>query len=140
MKKVTLTISASIVPWISNAQSFREALVDSNMLKIGIAVICLGLAMLFILEMFRRFFDYQIKSKALELRVPEELATAVLADKPGEKRRASIKWSLIFAGLGLGMTLINYTRPWGTHSLAIIAFSLAAAFFGYYGYIRFSEK
>ena len=140
MKKVTLTILASIVPWISNAQSFSEVFADSNMLKIGIAVICMGLAMLFILEMFRHFFDYQIKSKALELRVTEELASVILNDKPGKERQTSIKWAFIFAGLGAGLTLINYTLPWGTHSFAIIAFSLAAAFFGYYRYIRFLEK
>jgi uncharacterized oligopeptide transporter (OPT) family protein len=140
MKKITLTILACIAPWLSNAQPLSEVFVDSNMLKIGIAVICMGLAMLFVLEMFRRFFEYQIKSKALELRVPEELATVILKDKPGKERKASIKWSFIFAGLGIGLSLVTYTRPWGTHSFAIIALSLAAAFFGYYCYIRFSEK
>lgn len=129
-----------MAPWLSNAQSFSEAFSDSNMLKIGIAVICMGLSMLFILEMFRRFFDYQIKSKALELRVTEELATVILNGKPGKDRKSSVKWSFIFAGLGIGLTLAHYTRPWGTHSFAIIALSLAAAFFGYYCYIRFSEK
>ncbi|MCF0072743.1 hypothetical protein LZD49_19840 [Dyadobacter sp. CY261] len=140
MKRITFTLFASLAPSVLNAQSFSEAFADSDMLKIGIAVICMGLAMLFILEMFRRFFDFQIKSKALEMRVPEELASVILNDKPGKDRKSGIKWSFIFAGLGFGLTLVHYTRPWGTHSFAIMAFSLAAAFFGYYCYIRFSEK
>jgi hypothetical protein len=109
MKKITVTISAWVIPWLSNAQPLSEVFVDSNMLKIGIAVICMGLAMLFVLEMFRRFFEYQIKSKALELRVPEELATVILKDKPENDRKSQYQMVFIFAGLGIGLSSSLYT-------------------------------
>jgi hypothetical protein len=140
MKKITVTISAWVIPLITNAQSADQMFADTNMLKIYIAVICMGLAMLFILGIFKRFFDYQIKNKAFELRISEELASVVLSENPENDRKTSIKWFFIFAGLGIGLTIIHYTLPWGTHSLAIIAFSLAAVFLGYFFYIRLSEK
>lgn len=111
MKKITLTTFFGVAPWIANAQSLGGVFVDSDMVKICLAIICLGLATLFILAMFRHFLDHRIQSKILGMRVPEELAAAILSDKTGSKQKIGIKWSFIFAGLGVDVTICNYTPP-----------------------------
>jgi hypothetical protein len=140
MKTITLTILACMASQTSGAQSFHELLGDRDMLKIIIAVICMGIVMIFILAMFKRFFEYQLKSKALDLRVPEELASVILKDKSTDERIVSIRWSFIFAGLGVGFTIISFTSTRGAHSIAVLTLSLAIAFFGHYCYLRFREK
>jgi hypothetical protein len=42
----------------------------------------------------------------------------------------------MLAGTGVGLTLVNYTMPLGVHSIAIMSFSIAASFLGYYLFIR----
>ena len=46
------------------------------------------------------------------------------------------KWFAMLAGTGVGLTLVNYTMPLGVHSIAIMSFSIAASFLGYYLFIR----
>lgn len=127
-------------PLITNAQSSGNEPLDRDILKILIAVFCFGISMIFVLKIFKLFLNYQIKNKALELRVSEELASAILNDKSETEGQDSIKWFFVFACLGIGFTIVHYTLPIGYHSLAIIAFSVAAAFLGYFSYIHFFKK
>ena len=59
---------------------------------------------------------------------------------PKEDRNINIKWFAILTGIGMGLTIINYTLPLGIHPLAIIAFSIAASFLGYFLFLKQDEK
>jgi len=42
--------------------------------------------------------------------------------------------------IGIGLLIIDATLPLGIHSVAIMAFSIALSFLGYFMYIRRSDK
>jgi len=62
--------------------------------------------------------------------------------QPGAKdtKNQIIKWFLVLTGLGLGLTIISMTLPLGIHSMAIMSFSIALSFLGYYVFTKRTEK
>ena len=140
MKKKSLISTLFALPKAVMAQSANTMHLDNDIVKIGIAVASIGAVMLFVLEVVKRFMDYRLKEKALELRISDELASSIFGDKLNKSVTEAIKWFSLFAGLGIGLTIVNYTLPLGFHSLAIMAFSIAAGFLGYVIYLTRSEK
>jgi hypothetical protein len=63
-----------------------------------------------------------------------------LQTNPNENRNVNIKWFAVLTGLGAGLTIIYYTLPFGIHSLAIMAFCIAASFLAYFFFLKYSEK
>ncbi|HEY3390431.1 MAG TPA: hypothetical protein VGK38_12705, partial [Prolixibacteraceae bacterium] len=99
-----------------------------------------GLFMVFILIIMKRILDHRLKNKILERGITDSVALPILQTNPNENRNINIKWFAILAGLGAGLTIVNFTRPLGIHSLAIMTFCIAASFLGYYYFLRQSEK
>jgi len=79
--------------------------------------------------------DYRLKNKIVEKGIPENIASSILQTNPKEDRNINIKWFAILAALGVGFTIIYYTLPLGIHSLAIMAFSIAVSFLGYFFFL-----
>lgn len=96
--------------------------------------------MLFILTVLKRVVDFRLKNKIVEKGIPENIVASILQTNPKEDRNMNIKWFAILAGLGVAFTLINFTLPLGIHSLAIMAFCIAASFLGYFFFIKYSDK
>jgi hypothetical protein len=71
--------------------------------------------------------------------VPDTVVEQFLQPQSRDAKTQAIKAFLILAGIGLGLTVINFTIPMGIHSFAIMAFSIALSFLGYFFYIRRSE-
>jgi hypothetical protein len=46
----------------------------------------------------------------------------------------------MLAAIGAGLLMVSWVRPFGLHSLAILAFSVAAGFGAYYYFSRQKEK
>ena len=84
--------------------------------------------------------DYRLKNKIIDKGISEELASSLLHVDPNESKNINIKWFAILAGIGTALTIIYYTLPLGIHSLAIMAFCIAASFLGYYFFLRKAEK
>lgn len=93
-----------------------------------------------ILSLIKLFFDYRIRNKIIEKGVGETVASQILQPDKKDPGNIAIKWFIIFAGIGMGLTLINFFQPFGIHSLAIMSFSIAAGFLGYYFFIKRSTK
>jgi len=140
MKKMKLISLIVVLPRALAAQSGNTMHLDNDILKIGIAVVATGVVMLFLLEIIKRFLDYRLKDKALELRISDELASKIFSDKTEKNFAGAAKWTFLITGLGIGFTCVHYTLPIGFHSLAIIAFSIAGGFLAYFLYIKRSEK
>jgi len=94
----------------------------------------------FILSLIKLFFDHRIRNKIIEKGVGETVASQILQPDKKDPANIAIKWFIIFAGIGMGLTLVKAFRPFGIHSLAIMSFSIAAGFLGYYFFIRRSAK
>jgi len=63
-----------------------------------------------------------------------------LPDQPQRRQEYQHQMVCYLTGIGLGLTIINYTLPLGIHSFAIIAFSIAASFLGYFLFLKQDEK
>jgi Zn-dependent protease with chaperone function len=70
--------------------------------------------------------------------VPENIASSILQTNSKESRHINIKWFALLAGIGAGLTIVNYTLPLGIHSLAIMMFSISLSFLGYFFYLKLS--
>jgi hypothetical protein len=96
--------------------------------------------MYFILTVLKRILEHRLKNKIIDKGISENIASSILQTTPTEGRNAYIKWFAILAGIGLGLTGVNYTQPLGFHSLAIMAFSISLSFLGYYLFTKNTEK
>ena len=139
MKKVLVFTSMICWPALMHAQQNRDG-IDKEIFNICATLFAVGLFMIFILEIIKRLMDNGVKRKIIDKGVSENLANSILMTNPKENRNSNIKWFAILSGLGIALTVIYYTQPLGIHSLAIMAFSLAAAFLGYFLFLRFTEK
>jgi hypothetical protein len=140
MKKIISTTTAIISPFLLNAQDFGTPGIDHEVFNICATIFVIGLFMLFILTIMKRIVDFRLKSKIVEKGIPENIVSSILQANPKEDRNINIKWFAILTGLGAAFAIIKFTLPLGIHSLAIMAFCIAASFLGYFLFIRSSEK
>jgi len=143
MKKIASILIIAIVPFTATAQSNFTLLNSNNNMeafRICTSILALALVMVFILSILKRMLEFRIKNKIVEKGVNENLASFIL--KPGTKEDGSVnfKWFSILAGMGVGLTIVNYTLPLGFHSLAIMSFSIAASFLGYHYFLKRGDK
>jgi len=145
MKKTIISFFAIIISVAVNAQNNTEPLIDRS-LVFDIINICGALSVVYIITNFivqitKRNFDYRLKNKIIDKETPENIAIQVLqqTDKKDD-RNFILQWIFVMAGIGAGITIADFTRPVGLHSLAIMAFCIAAGFLGYYLFTRQAEK
>jgi drug/metabolite transporter (DMT)-like permease len=140
MKKFLTLVLVLLLPLALNAQPYGSPGIDHNVFNICATIFVIGLFMLFIITIMKRIVDFRLKKKIIEKGIPESLVASILQVNPSEDRNINIKWFSLLAGVGVALTIINYTMPLGIHSLAIMAFCIAASFLGYYLFVRYSEK
>ena len=140
MKKIISIATVIATPFFVNAQNTNTPTIDKEIFNVSATIFVVGLFMIFILVILKRIMDYRLKTKIVEKGIPENIASSILQTNPKEDRNINIKWFAILAGLGTGLTIIYYTLPLGIHSLAIMAFCIAASFLGYFLFLRQSER
>ncbi|MCC6287976.1 MAG: hypothetical protein IT249_08825 [Chitinophagaceae bacterium] len=140
MKKIISIATVIATPFFVNAQNTNTPAIDKEIFNICATIFVVGLFMIFILVILKKIIDYRLKNKIIDKGIPENVISSILQTNPKENRNSNIKWFAILTGLGIGLTIINYTLPLGFHSLAIMAFSIATGFLGYYLFARYSEK
>jgi len=135
MKNVLNTLALLIAPFALCAQTGTSFKVDERSFELIAPFFLIGFLMLFIQSILKQFLDSRLKNKIVEKGVHENIVASLLQTSPKENRNINIKWVAILIGLGVGLTIVYYTLPLNYHSLAIMAFSLAASFLGYYLFI-----
>jgi hypothetical protein len=142
MKRIASILIIAIVPLTATAQDNFPWPNKYNMevFRTFAIIFLIGLVMLFLLSILKRFLEFRIKNKIVEKGVPENLVSSIL--RPGTKENGAInfKWFTILAGMGVGLTIVDYTLPLGIHSLAIMSFSIAASFLGYHYFLKRADK
>jgi len=137
MKKVITIIAAGLVSFTVNAQGNLDMEFSPEVFKIVATIFVLGMFMYFIINIMKRIFEHRLKNKIVDKGISENIAQSILASQTTEDNKyANVKWFAILAGIGLGLTGVNYTQPLGFHSLAIMAFSISLSFLGYYLFTR----
>lgn len=140
MKKILSLVAIVATPFVVCAQDGYSTEFDRKIFEICATIFVVGLFMIFILTIMKRILDHRLKNKILERGITDSVALSILQTNPNENRNINIKWFAILAGLGAGLTIVNFTRPLGIHSLAIMAFCIAVSFLGYFYYLKQSEK
>ena len=146
MKKLYVTIAAIGVALAGNGQDNnfdplkdRQFIFDS--MNICAVLLVVYLLSNFILRILRQSLDFKLKNKIIDKGTGEPVVAQLLQPESGkEKRNYLLQWFFILVAIGIGFTIMNLTRPFGLHSLAIMAFSIAAGFGGYYFFTRGTGK
>jgi len=144
MKKIIAVLSALMLFITTKAQSsfgpFGDRDFDEDIIHITGTLIGIFLFTSFFLGIIKLISDGRIKRKMLDKEVPENVVEKFLQPTTTDSKSVAIKWFFVLACIGLGLTVINLTLPVGIHSIAIMAFSIALSFLGYFFYVKRSEK
>jgi hypothetical protein len=140
MKK-TLSISAAIFfSLFLNAQTDSYTF-NRDIFEICATIFTVGMFMFFIITVMKKIFEHRLKNKIVDKGISETVAHSILENKTSDENKyANVKWFAILAGIGIGLTGVNYTQPLGFHSFAIMSFSISLSFIGYYLFIRSLNK
>ncbi|HWK05873.1 MAG TPA: hypothetical protein VNS58_19665 [Puia sp.] len=137
MKKTIIIAAVIFASFAANAENNAAEPIIDRSLVFDVVNICAVLLVVyvitqFLLRLFRQIFEYRLKHKMVEKQTPPDVVELLL--KPGVQNSKSyiLQWLFILSGIGIGFTILNFTRPFGLHSLAIMAFSIASGFLGYY--------
>ena len=135
-----MTITVTFLICIAANAHENDPVFNEEMYQVSTVIFLIGCLMLFIINVLKRILEYRLKNKIIDKGISETVAASILQSNSGENKNANIKWFSILAGIGIGLTFVNFSKPFGFHSLAIMAFSISLSFLGYYFFIRYTEK
>ncbi|HXD77197.1 MAG TPA: hypothetical protein VN616_05285 [Puia sp.] len=137
MKKALLILTLLSGSLATYAQDKPEPLVDrgliSELLSTIAIVIVVYLISSFIVRIIQQNFEYRLKSKIVDKQTSEGVVSQLMQpEKSSSRMRIVLQWFCTLLGVGIGFALMAATEPLGLHSLAIMAFSVAAGLGAYY--------
>ena len=141
MKKFITTASICCIAFALQAQDNNFDPLKDRQLYFDILNICAVLAVMyvvstFIMQVLRHHYNYRIKNRMLDKGTEENIVRQLLQPEKKENKNDTLQWFCMMAAIGAGLILVSLTRPFGLHSLAILAFSMAAGFGAYYYFTR----
>jgi hypothetical protein len=146
MKKISLTVALFLVAIVSQAQGhenfepFRDRDFLFDVLHISTMLIAIYIIASFILQIFKAGMTARIKNRILDKGTEENIVKELLLPDKKENKNYILQWFFIMVAIGVAFLLLMLTSPFGLHSLAIIAFSIAAGFGAYYYFTKHNEN
>lgn len=147
MKRITTIATIMLTSFAVHAQNVQEeskAIIDKDFMRelLTNCGVLIGIFLFtsFFLTIIRSAFDSKLKNKLIDKGASENVVNQLLQPLKKESKLEPLKWFSILAGIGLGLALIGAFQPLGIHSLAIMAFSLAAGFLAYYFFSKKAEQ
>ena len=146
MKKFStiIILLASLAVNAQDGANESHPIIDSGFMRdlVQVSGILIGMFLVtsFFLNIIRSFLDSKLKNRLIERGTTENVVSQLLQPLKKDNKLEPFKWFSILAGIGLGLSLINFTQPMGIHSLAIMSFCLAASFLGYYYFSKKSQQ
>ena len=144
MKKTIVFAAALFGSLVAVAQDKPEPLIDRNFIFDFIHIIAvfviIYLISSFILKLVRSNFDFRLKSKMLERQTAENVVGQLVQPDRVNPLNTILQWICTLAAVGFGFMLIELTEPYGLHSLAIMAFCVAAGLGLYYYFAQRLKK
>jgi FtsH-binding integral membrane protein len=140
MKKAFIAAAILMTSIIANAQDNQEPLINRelifDLIHICAVVLIIYLISSFILQLIRRNLDYRLKSRIIEKGTAENIVGQLVQPDKTNPVNTLLQWFCTLVGIAIGFTIMAFTGPFGLHSLAIMAFSVAAGLGTYYLFIR----
>lgn len=135
-----LTISDIASTFVANAQSNYISTIDKDILVLIGILILTAIISITVLTILKRWMDYRLKNKLIDNGLSENIIKSILQGDSNRNKNSNIKWFTLLAGVGVALTIINYTLPLGIHSIAIMAFSVSASFLVYFFISKYKDK
>jgi hypothetical protein len=144
MKKTLTTAAILCFSIAAQAQDNNFDPFKDRQLYFDILNICGILAVIYLISSFimlvlKQHYNYRIKNRMLDKGTEENIVRQLLPPDKNDNRNYILQWFCMLAAIGAGLILVSLIRPFGLHSLAILAFSLAAGFGAYYYFTRHAE-
>jgi hypothetical protein len=140
MKKTVIAAAILMSSIAVKAQDNQEPLITRelifDLIHIIAVVSIIYLISSFILQLIRHNLDYRLKSRIIEKETAENIVGQLVQPDKTNPVNTLLQWFCTLLGIAIGFTIMTFTRPFGLHSLAIMAFSVAAALGTYYLLIR----
>jgi|HubBroStandDraft_6_1064221.scaffolds.fasta_scaffold712112_2 hypothetical protein len=140
MKKAVIAAAILMSSIAVNAQDNQEPLISRelifDLIHIIAVVLIIYLISSFILQLIRHNLDYRLKSRIIEKETAENIVGQLVQPDKTNPVNTLLQWFCTLLGIGIGFTIMAFTRPFGLHSLAIMAFSVAAGLGTYYLFVR----
>src|SRR5665213_1627365 len=142
MKKILSTAIILSLVFVAQAQpqeSFdplRDRQLYFDILNMSAVLSGMYLISSFILQIFKQHYSYRIKNRILDKGTEENIVRQILQPDKKENKNYILQWFFMLAAIGAGLILVTVIRPFGVHSLAILALSLAAGFGAYFYFTR----
>ena len=144
MKKTLATAAVLCFTIAAQAQDNNFDPFKDRQLYFDILNICGVLAVIYLLSSFimlilKQHYNYRIRNRMLDKGTEENIVRQLLPPDKKDNRNYILQWFCMLAAIGAGLILVSLIRPFGLHSLAILAFSLAAGFGAYYYFTRHAD-
>jgi H+/Cl- antiporter ClcA len=144
MKKAFVFAAALFGSVVAFAQDKPEPLINRDfifdLIHIIAVLLVIYLISSFILQLLRSNFDFRLKSKMLERQTDENVVGQLVQTDRVNPLNTVMQWICTLASVGVGFILIEFTQPFGLHSLAIMAFCVAAGLGVYYYFAQRTKK
>jgi|SRR5450432_1490106 hypothetical protein len=144
MKKILTTTTILCLAFAAQAQDnfdpFKDRQLYFDTLNICAVLAVIYLISSFILQIVKQSISFRLKNRMLDKGTEENIIREILQPDKKDNKNYILQWFFILAGTGAGFILVNLIRPFGLHSLAILALSIAAGFGAYYYFNRQTEK
>jgi hypothetical protein len=140
MKKALIIIAALTGSIAVYAQDKPEPLINRefifDLIHIMAVLLVIYLISSFILQLVRSNFDFRLRSKMLERQTDEPIVSQLIKSDKVNPLNTVLQWICALVAVGIGFLIIEMTEPFGLHSLAIMAFSIAAGLIVYYWFAK----
>jgi hypothetical protein len=145
MKKIIATslLLCFVIAAEAQPQDVFDPLKDRQLyfdvLNISAVLFAVYLISSFLVLLLKQHYSYRIKNRMLDKGTEENIVRQLLQPDKKENKNYYLLWFCMLAAIGAGLTLVSLIKPFGLHSLAILAFSMAAGFGAYYYFTRERE-
>jgi hypothetical protein len=140
MKKAFIIIAALGGSLVAYAQDKPEPLINSglvyDLVHICSLLLVIYLISSFILQLVRSNFDFRLKNKIIERQTDQQIVGQLVQPEKINPLNTVMQWICTLLSVGVGFTIIQFTLPFGLHSLAIMAFSVAGGLGLYYLFVK----
>lgn len=144
MKKAFVFAIALFGSVVAFAQDKPEPLINRefifDLIHIIAVLLVIYLIASFILQLLRSNFDFRLKTKILERQTDENVVGQLVRPDKVNPLNIVLQWICTLAAVGVGFMLIEFTQPFGLHSLAIMAFCVAGGLGLYYYFAKRATK
>ena len=136
MKKIFTTAFILFAAFAAKAQDNFDPLKDRQLYfeVLNICAVLTGMYLIasLIQRLLKNYYSYRIRNRMLDKGTEEAVVREILQPDKKDNKNQTLQWFCMLSAVGAGLMLVNWIRPFGLHSLAILAFSVAAGFGAYY--------